>query len=140
MPGRHGPPVIAKALPEVMGSVLDFSAGKGKHRYRTYISGDILMYDDIQEIPRRYPDIDLALLHLDGTRIFGIVTETTDGKDGVRMLQIIAPHARPIHYNNYDGFKSPLSDFEKEVQAAGLQGKVTYLKHGDTYQFEAFEP
>jgi L-ascorbate metabolism protein UlaG (beta-lactamase superfamily) len=103
-----------------------------------YISGDTMVYDDIRDIPRRYPDVDLALLHLGGTRILGVMTVTMDGKDGVRMLQIIAPkRAIPIHYNDYDVFKSPLSDFEKEVAAAGLQDKVRYLKHGDTYKFEA---
>jgi L-ascorbate metabolism protein UlaG (beta-lactamase superfamily) len=136
-PGRHGPPVVAGLLPEVMGSMLEFSAADGKSIYRIYISGDTMVYDDISEIPRRYPDIDLALLHLGGTRILGVVKVTMDGKDGVKMLQIIAPHhAIPIHYNDYDVFKSPLSDFEKEVKAAGLQDKITYLKHGDTYQFK----
>jgi|KBSMisStandDraft_5_1062788.scaffolds.fasta_scaffold27211_3 L-ascorbate metabolism protein UlaG (beta-lactamase superfamily) len=139
MPGRHGPPVLAPLLlPEVIGSMLDFSAGNQGRPYRMYISGDTMVYDDIRDIPRRYPDVDLALLHLGGTRILGVMTVTMDGKDGVRMLQIIAPkRAIPIHYNDYDVFKSPLSDFEKEVAAAGLQDKVRYLKHGDTYKFEA---
>lgn len=136
MPARHGPPGGAVALPETMGSMLEFSTAGGQPAYRMYISGDTLVYEDIEEIPRRYPDIDLALLHLGGTRILGVVKVTMDGKDGVKMLQIVAPqHAVPIHYNDYDVFKSPLSDFEKEVKAAGLQDKVTYLKHGDTYSF-----
>jgi L-ascorbate metabolism protein UlaG (beta-lactamase superfamily) len=136
-PGRHGPPLIAKLMPQVMGSILEFSVANGKPNYRIYISGDTMVYDDIREIPRRYPDIDLALLHLGGTRILGVVKVTMDGKDGVKMLQIIAPrHAIPIHYNDYDVFKSPLGDFEKEVKAAELQNRTTYLKHGDTYRFQ----
>jgi L-ascorbate metabolism protein UlaG (beta-lactamase superfamily) len=137
MPGRHGPPVVASLLPQVMGSMLEFSPDGDRPDYRIYISGDTMVYDDIREIPQRYPDIDLALLHLGGTRILGLVKVTMDGKDGVEMLQIIAPHhAIPIHYNDYDVFKSPLSDFEKEVKAADLQGRITYLKHGDTYEFK----
>jgi L-ascorbate metabolism protein UlaG (beta-lactamase superfamily) len=59
----------------------------------------------------------------------------------VRMLQLVAPrHAIPIHYNDYDVFKSPLSDFQREVAAAGLTGKVVYLNHGDTYQFVPATP
>jgi L-ascorbate metabolism protein UlaG (beta-lactamase superfamily) len=140
-PGRHGPPVIARLLPQVMGSILEFSAEGGNRNYRIYISGDTMVYDDLREIPRRYPDIDLALLHLGGTRILGVVKVTMDGKDGVRMLQLIAPrHAIPIHYNDYDRFKSPLSDFEREVKAAELQRKVTYLKHGDIYRFQPGKP
>ncbi|WP_334188992.1 MBL fold metallo-hydrolase [Noviherbaspirillum sp.] len=142
MPGRHGPPVLAGLLPDVMGSMLEFSVANGNDMppYRMYISGDTLVYDDIQNIPRRYPDIDLALLHLGGTRILGVMKVTMDGEDGVRMMQIIAPHhAIPIHYNDYTVFKSPLSDFQKAVTEAGLQDKVTYLKHGDTYRFRPRE-
>lgn len=135
MPGRHGPPLAARLLPSVMGSMLDFSTD-GKQDYRMYISGDTLVYDDIGEIPRRYDDIDLALLHLGGTRILGLLKVTMDGQDGVRMLQIIAPaHAIPIHYNDYDVFKSPLGDFERAAKAAGLQHKIIYLQHGESYTF-----
>lgn len=135
MSGRHGPPLAARLLPSVMGSMLDFSTD-GKQDYRMYISGDTLVYDDIREIPRRYDDIDLALLHLGGTRILGLLKVTMDGQDGVRMLQIIAPaHAIPIHYNDYDVFKSPLSDFERAAKAAGLQHKIIYLQHGESYTF-----
>ena len=116
--------------------MLEFSSSAGPRPYRMYISGDTLVYDDIAEIPRRYPGIDLALLHLGGTRILGVVKVTMDGKDGVRMLQLVAPRrAIPIHYDDYDVFKSPLSDFQREVANAGLTGKVTYLNRGDTYQF-----
>ena len=64
-----------------------------------------------------------------------------NAKEGVKMLQLVAPHhAIPIHYNDYDVFKSPLSDFQKAVQEAGLAEKVTYLKHGETYRFEPVKP
>jgi L-ascorbate metabolism protein UlaG (beta-lactamase superfamily) len=135
MPGRHGPPVLAGLLPSVMGSMLDFSVD-GKPGYRMYITGDTLVYDDLREIPRRYPDVDLALLHLGGTRILGVMKVTMDGADGARMMQLVAPRrAIPIHYNDYTVFKSPLSDFEQAVKAAELQNRVTYLKHGETYRF-----
>ena len=134
MPGRHGPPLGALMLPSVMGSMLDFTSKAGA-AYRMYISGDTLVYDDIAEIPQRYPNVDLALLHLGGTRILGVMKVTMDGEDGVRMMQIIAPKRTiPIHFNDYDVFKSPLTDFQRAVDRAGLQGQVTYLKHGDTYQ------
>lgn len=141
MPARHGPPGGAVALPETMGSMLEFGGDGKTAPYRMYISGDTLVYEDIEDIPKRYPDIDLALLHLGGTRILGVVKVTMDGKDGVKMLQLVAPHhAIPIHYNDYDVFKSPLSEFQQEVKAAGLEGKVSYLKHGDSYTFRSKKP
>jgi L-ascorbate metabolism protein UlaG (beta-lactamase superfamily) len=138
MPGRHGPPLADLVLPDVMGSLLEFRAATSL--FRLYITGDTLVIDDLQEIPRRYPEIDLALLHLGGTRVLGILV-TMDAKQGVQLLRIVAPqHAIPIHYNDYDVFTSPLVDFQQEVQAAGLAEHVHYLSHGDTYTFTAVPP
>ncbi len=135
-PGRHGPAAVAVLLPKTMGSVLDFGANAALPDYRMYISGDTLVHDDISAIPQRFPDIDLALLHLGGTRILGGVKVTMDGKDGVRMMQVVRPRkTMPIHYNDYDVFKSPLEDFAREVKAAGLDRDLIYLAHGQTYRF-----
>jgi L-ascorbate metabolism protein UlaG (beta-lactamase superfamily) len=136
VPGRHGGAGVAVLMPTVMGSVLDFGANADTPDYRMYISGDTLVYDDIRSIPQRFPGIDLALLHLGGTRILGVFKVTMDGKDGVQMMQIVKPKKTiPIHYNDYDVFKSPLAEFAREVKAAGLDDSVVYLAHGDTYTF-----
>jgi L-ascorbate metabolism protein UlaG (beta-lactamase superfamily) len=136
MPGRHGPPLSELILPEVMGSMLEFMSGQDGVLFRLYITGDTLVFDDLKEIPRRYPEIDLALLHLGGTRVLGILV-TMDAKEGVQCLRLVQPRrAIPIHYNDYDVFKSPLEDFQREVEAAGLHDRVHYLSHGETYQFE----
>lgn len=136
VPGRHGKAGMQLLLPSVMGSVLDFGPNPAAPSYRMYISGDTLVYDDLKNIPQRFPGIDLALLHLGGTRILGVFKVTMDGKDGVDLMQIIRPQrAIPIHYDDYDVFKSPLADFAREVKAAGLDQQVTYLAHGETYTF-----
>jgi L-ascorbate metabolism protein UlaG (beta-lactamase superfamily) len=136
-PGRHGPPVVSFALPEVMGSILEFQSSTSDRCLRMYITGDTLVMDALKEIPRQYPDIDLALLHLGGTRVLGILV-TMDAEQGVEILQIVNPkRAIPIHYNDYDVFKSPLSDFRQAVEAAGLENRVHYLSHGETYNFSA---
>jgi L-ascorbate metabolism protein UlaG (beta-lactamase superfamily) len=136
MPGIHGPGILAAVLPPVMGSMLEFQNTEAKTQFRLYISGDTLVHEQLKEIPKRFPDIDLALLHLGGTKAFGIML-TMDGKQGVKALKIIAPHrAIPIHFNDYTVFKSPLDDFIKEVKQAGWEERVTYLSHGDTYTFE----
>ena len=139
-PGRHGPLPVAMFLPQVMGSILDFKIkeenGRSHHLIRVYITGDTLVFDDIKEIPKRYSDINLALLHLGGTRVMGILV-TMDAKEGLEMFNIINPKkAIPIHYNDYDVFKSPLEDFQHEVKEAGLEDRIHYLHHGETYTFE----
>jgi L-ascorbate metabolism protein UlaG (beta-lactamase superfamily) len=134
-PGRHGPPLSGMVMPETMGSILEFQTTSQEDLFRMYITGDTLVFDDIREIPKRYPDIDVAFLHLGGTRVLGILV-TMDAEQGVEMIRIVKPSLSiPIHYNDYDVFKSPLSDFERMVQEAGLASRVKYLSHGDTFQF-----
>jgi L-ascorbate metabolism protein UlaG (beta-lactamase superfamily) len=136
LPGRHGPPLSQLVLPHVMGSMLEFQSSSDKVLFRIYISGDTLIIDDLREITRRYPDIDLGLLHLGGTKVLGIMV-TMDGKQGIEAMQIVDPTvAIPIHYNDYDVFKSPLSDFQREIAEAGLEHRVHYLNHGQEYTFE----
>jgi L-ascorbate metabolism protein UlaG (beta-lactamase superfamily) len=147
MPGRHGPFPVSMFLPKVMGTILDFkrkddrneSKNKphnGNQLFRIYITGDTMVFDDIKEIPKRYPNVDLALLHLGGTTIMGIML-TMDAKEGLEMFNIINPKkAIPIHYNDYDVFKSPIEDFQAKIKEAGIEDNVFYLNHGETYTFE----
>ncbi|HEY8460810.1 MAG TPA: MBL fold metallo-hydrolase [Blastocatellia bacterium] len=139
MPGKHGPGAVNILLPPVMGSMLEFEStsreGMGETALRLYITGDTLMRDELKEIPRRFPNIDLMLLHLGGTRILGVLV-TMDARQGVEMIRLMNPRkAVPIHYNDYAVFKSPLEDFVKAVEEAGLSDRVHYLAHGETCEF-----
>jgi len=134
MPGQHGPSITDLLLPPVMGSMLDFYTAERK-LLRLYITGDTLVHDELREIPKRYPEIDLALFHLGGTRILGILL-TMDAEQGVEAIRIINPReVIPIHYNDYEVFKSPLEEFKRAVAEAGLEDRVRYLSHGESYQF-----
>lgn len=136
MPARHGPPVIHLALPPVVGSLLEFETSPGDVALRLYISGDTLVHSALREIPRRYPGIDIGLLHLGGTRILGVLL-SMDGDQGVEALRIVRPHTTlPIHYDDYTVFKSPLDDFKRAVERAGLDERVRYIARGETYTFE----
>lgn len=136
MPGRHAPAALTIALPEVMGSLLEFWSSRsdamaGQADMRLYITGDTLMYEGLREIPERHPQIDIALLHLGGTRVMGL-TVTMDADQGVELMRTVRPQlAIPIHYDDYDAFKSPLSDFVSAVAEAGLEDRVQYVGRGD---------
>src|SRR5688572_32336513 len=135
MPGQHGPGIVDFALPPVMGSMLDFETAAGERMLRMYISGDTLIHDDLNEIPKRFPGVDLALIHLGGTRVLGVLV-TMDDEQGVEIIRIVQPDtAIPIHYNDYDVFKSPLEDFKLAAEKAGLNDRIVYLSHGETYEF-----
>ncbi len=118
-----------------MGSMFEFQSGS-ETTLRLYITGDTLVHDDLHEIPKRYSQIDLALFHLGGTRSLGILL-TTDAEQGVEAIRIINPaEVIPIHYNDYEVFKSPLEDFRRAVEEAGFADRVRYLSHGESYNFE----
>lgn len=134
MPGAHAPQPLRTLLPPVMGSMLEFGRGGHTH-FRLYVTGDTLVHDRLEEIPRRYPDIDLGLIHLGGTRVLGVLV-TMDAAQGLRALQIVRPRtAVPIHYDDYTVFKDPLENFRRAAGSASLPTEVRYVGRGETYRF-----
>jgi L-ascorbate metabolism protein UlaG (beta-lactamase superfamily) len=134
-PGRHGPGVTDLVLPDVMGSVLEFPAGGGAVGRRVYVSGDTLLYDDLEEIPRRFPDLDVGLFHLGGTTVLGLMV-TMDAEQGAEAVRLVAPRvALPIHYDDYDVFTSGLQEFVAEVRRLGLADRVQAWERGDVFRW-----
>ncbi|MBI3226888.1 MAG: MBL fold metallo-hydrolase [Mycolicibacterium cosmeticum] len=136
LPGRHAPSPIHRLLPPVMGSMIEFSGDDGPPR-RIYVSGDTLLVEELDEIPRRFPDIDVGLLHLGGTRLpFGRhlplgLTVTMDGRQGAAVTDLLRlPRVIPLHFNDYGVFASPLSAFVDAMQQRGLAGRVIELARG----------
>jgi L-ascorbate metabolism protein UlaG (beta-lactamase superfamily) len=136
MPAKHATDdAVNELLMPVNGHMLDFSRNSD-HLYRLYITGDTMLADSLEDIPRRYPDIDLGLIHTGGTTfLFTIVTMT--GEQAVKAVEITKPHtAIPIHYNDFSVFRSGLDDFKKAAQASTTSTEFVYLAHGETYTFK----
>jgi hypothetical protein len=53
VPGRHALGALARVLPPVMGSVLDYRSSPDSPWLRVYLSGDTLVHDDLREIAVR---------------------------------------------------------------------------------------
>lgn len=83
MPGIHAPGPLARLLPPVMGGMREFARAEGSDTFRLYITGDTLLHDQLALIPQRYPDIDVALLHLGEMRVLGLLV-TMDARQGAR--------------------------------------------------------
>jgi len=130
-PGQHGPGLVDRALPDVMGSVIEF--GSGDRPRRMYISGDTLLVDDLEEIPRRYPHIDVAVFHLGGTRVMGVLV-TMDADQGVEAVRLIdAGTSIPVHYDDYDVNTSSLEEFLSAADATGLRERIHALCRGESF-------
>ncbi|MBW4718733.1 MBL fold metallo-hydrolase [Saccharothrix obliqua] len=133
LPGRHALGRVAALLPPVMGTMVEYRPRPGAPPLRVYFSGDTLVHDDLREIRERFPSIDVAVVHLGGTKFLGILL-TMDGTQGVDLLELLRPrHAVPVHFDDYGLMKSPLSDFVAEVARRRPAVDVTYLARGDTF-------
>jgi L-ascorbate metabolism protein UlaG (beta-lactamase superfamily) len=136
MPARHATEeAVNEMLMPVNGHLLDFRRD-GDQLYRLYITGDTMLVDSLEDIPRRYPDIDLGLIHTGGTT-FLITVVTMTGEQGVKAVEITKPRtAIPIHYNDFSVFLSGLDDFKAAAHASTANTEFVYLAHGDTYTFK----
>lgn len=133
-PGRHAKGPLQALLPPVMGSVWEWTPTRAQP-LSMYVTGDTLVVDDLREIPRRHPSLDLGLWHLGGTRIPGLLglglMVTMDGRAGAELLRLVRPRTTvPIHYDDYGVFTSPLQEFLDEVERSALSG-VRPLHRGE---------
>ncbi len=135
VPAQHGPKPVAALLPATNGHIIDVPR-EGGRPLRVYISGDTLVHDALREIPRRFPGIDVALLHLGGTRIpsakLGVLV-TLDAAGGVEAVRIVDPRTVvPIHTDDWNLFSSGLDEFVAAMRAAGLAEKLRVVGRGET--------
>jgi L-ascorbate metabolism protein UlaG (beta-lactamase superfamily) len=131
LPAVHAFGLMGKLLPPVMGSLLQLRED-GQLRLRAYLTGDTLLGAHLEQIHRRFPDIDVAVVHLGGTRVLGALV-TMDAAQGTELLRRVQPRAVvPVHYDDYGVFTSPLQDFQTAVDRAGFADRVTYVMRGDT--------
>jgi L-ascorbate metabolism protein UlaG (beta-lactamase superfamily) len=137
VPGVHGPGPLAKVLPEVMGSVVELVRDDGRVTWRGFISGDTLYRPQLAEVLERCGPLDVLIPHLGGTKALG-VTVTMDAQQGADLVELLKPPVTvPIHFDDYDRFKSPLGDFLAEVQRRQLPGRLRTVGRGDTISLRA---
>jgi L-ascorbate metabolism protein UlaG (beta-lactamase superfamily) len=136
VPGIHARGLMRALLPPVMGSIVEHRVA-GEVRRRLYVSGDTLTGSHLDEIHRRHPGIDVAVVHLGGTRVL-FHTVTMDAEQGVDFLRRVQPaRAVPVHYDDYRVFCSPLQDFLAELGRSGLPVPVRAPARGETVDLDA---
>lgn len=133
LPGIHARGAVRALLPPVMGSLLELQRS-GRAPYRVYLSGDTLTGDHLDLVARRHPEIDLAVLHLGGTRVL-LHTVTMDAEQGIDALRRLAPReVVPVHHDDYGVFRDPLSRFLDLAHRTGWLPRVRVVERGDTVE------
>ena len=134
-PGQHGPAGVHRLLPPVIGTVLDLESRHEDrwHRdLRVYVTGDTLDVPGLREVAERFPDVDVMVAHLGGTRVLGLLV-TMDGRQGTDLVERIRPRTVvPVHYDDYGVFRSPLADFVAEMGRRGHVARLRTVGRGDT--------
>jgi L-ascorbate metabolism protein UlaG (beta-lactamase superfamily) len=140
LPGNHRPG-LSWLFPPVMGSLLELDhpaahPQRPTRPLRIYITGDTLLHGKLREIPRYAPDIDYMLPHIGGTRVGGMLL-TMNGEQTVKLMRFLRPKVTiPIHFHDFHVYREPLEEFQRTVRAAGLEGMVRYIRHGETLALE----
>jgi L-ascorbate metabolism protein UlaG (beta-lactamase superfamily) len=135
LPAIHATGVMARLLPPVMGMLLEHRAD-GRVR-RVLLSGDTLTGDHVDAIAARHPAIDVAVVHLGGTRVL-FRTVTMDAGQGVDYVRRLRPGTVvPVHYDDYTVFRSPVADFLAHAAAACLPTTVQVPSRGETVSLPA---
>jgi L-ascorbate metabolism protein UlaG (beta-lactamase superfamily) len=138
VPGRHGPGLAGRLLPDVMGTVVELIVDH-VCRLRLYITGDTLCGPFLDDIPRRCGDIDAMVVHLGGARLLGVLL-SMDDRQGVALTELIRPRLTiPVHFDDYTVCTSSLPDFLDRAREHGLAG-VRPIARGDTLRLPVRDP
>ena len=139
LPAVHAHGLMGRLLPPVMGSLLEHSTPEGT-TLRIYVTGDTLTGPHVDEIARRHPIIDAAVVHLGGTRVLGR-TVTLDAPQGVDLVRRARPReVVPVHHDDYGVFRDPLTAFLQAAGRAGLGGTVRVVAPGETVELLSGRP
>jgi L-ascorbate metabolism protein UlaG (beta-lactamase superfamily) len=132
VPGVHGPGPVKHLMPPVMGTVLELTGPGRDAPFRVYITGDTLRRPWLREVTERTGPLDAMVIHLGGTRAFGVLV-TMDGGQGADLVDLLAPaRTVPVHFDDYTVFRSPLRDFLDECERRDSPTRLVSVGRGET--------
>lgn len=139
-PTRVGPRGLASLLPASMGTLMAFGTGGEPPAYRIWVSGDTTIDDALMATLRpRLGDLDLALLHVGGTAVFGL-GGSMDAADGLRAVAALGPRtAIPLRLDDFAEPTSATAVLRAQTVAARAQPadgpRIRLLERGDVHRF-----
>jgi L-ascorbate metabolism protein UlaG (beta-lactamase superfamily) len=135
-PSRHGPAELEEAMGEVTGWILKWD---GQQHGALYVSGDTVLFEKLQEIPRRHR-VGTALLHLgaahfDARGPFHLTFTAAEGAAFATELE--ASTVIPIHYEGWEHLVEGRDQIEQAFAEAGLEQRLRFLPFGQSVAIDA---
>lgn len=127
-PARHGPPGSELLQGDVVGFCLEWAGADGT----VYLSGDTVWFEGVAEVARRFRVV-TAVLFLGAAVIPAKGREplTMTAEEAVLAARAFTPkHVVPIHYEGWAHLSQGKVEVTSAFDAAGLGGKLVWLKPG----------
>ena len=135
-PARHGPRELEQVTGDVTGWIIEWD---GQRRGAIYVSGDTVLFEELQEIPQRYR-IGTALLHFGAARfdVFGPVYLTFTAAEGASFATALGEViVMPLHYEGWAHLTEGRAQIEQAFVAAGLEQRLRFLPLGQPVPIDA---
>jgi L-ascorbate metabolism protein UlaG (beta-lactamase superfamily) len=135
-PAQHGPEDIRPAVGDVNGWIVEWD---GQERGALYISGDTVLFEEMEQIIQRYK-IGIALLHFGAAHVesYGPVSLTFTAVEGASFAKTLGEATIiPIHYEGWAHFAEGHDEVEQAFSAAGLEEHLLFLPPGKPISLDA---
>lgn len=132
VPARHGP----EGCEPFVGAVTGFVA-HGEGLPTVYVSGDNAYIGHVEEIARRFPGIDLAILFAGGARlgedVFGNAELTLTAETAAQAATILTEaQVVPVHAEGWAHFRETVEDLRTAFASAGTADRLRVIAPGET--------
>ena len=135
-PAHHGPEEIKSAVGDVTGWIVEWDR---QRRGALYISGDTVLFEDMEEISQRF-HVGTALLHFGAAQVdvYGPVYLTFTAKEGAQFAKTLRDATIiPIHYEGWAHFTEGRAEIEQAFAADGREKQLCFLPFGQPILIDA---
>lgn len=116
---------------KVIGFILEWEGQAGAY----YISGDTVYFSGIDEIAKRFPTIDVAILNTGSAGfpyLTGPINYTFDSGEAISAFRVLNPKIMiPVHSSGWWHFRESEEDAKKKYNESEFSNKIHWLKAGE---------
>lgn len=138
VPARHGPEGSEAHTGAVVGFVLEADGWP-----TTYVSGDNASLDVVDQVARRFTQIELAVLFVGAANVGRFEAEplTLDARRASAAVDLLAPaRVVPVHHTDWAHFVEPLSALVERLEAGGRRDRLVLLERGEATSLGGARP